>query len=154
MSFELTLSDVEDPQAEQAIVAGLRAYNDSKAGPGNNKPLSVTIRDAHGAVIGGLTGYTSRCWLFTHLFFVPEALRGQGLGTRILAMAEHEAAARGCVGAWLDTFEFQARGFYEKLGYTCFGEIADYPPGCSRFFMKKSLRSAATPSAASTAPSA
>jgi hypothetical protein len=45
--------------------------------------------------------------------------------------AEEEAAARGCHGAWLDTFEFQARGFYERLGYTCFAELGDYPVGSS-----------------------
>jgi hypothetical protein len=39
----------------------------------------------------------------------------------------------------LDTFEFQARGFYEHQGYTCFADLPDYPPGFSRFFMKKSL---------------
>ena len=144
MSYELTLTDVEDQDIEKAILAPLAEYNNSKAGPGNGRPLVITIRDVEGAVTGGLTGYTSRGWLFTHLFVVPEAIRGQGLGTRILTMAENEAISRGCLGAWLDTFEFQARGFYEKLGYTCFGEIQDYPPGFSRFFMKKSLRGAAS----------
>ena len=49
--------------------------------------------------------------------------------------AEAEAIRLGCVGVWLDTFSFQARGFYEKLGYTLFGTIDDYPPGESRFFL-------------------
>jgi hypothetical protein len=53
--------------------------------------------------------------------------------------AEQEAVARGCHSAWLDTFEFQARGFYERIGYVCFGNLADYPVGFSRFFMRKSL---------------
>jgi ribosomal protein S18 acetylase RimI-like enzyme len=55
-------------------------------------------------------------------------------------MAEAEAVRRKCVGAWLDTYSFQARGFYERLGYTVLGEIADYPPGHTRYFMKKSFR--------------
>jgi hypothetical protein len=53
--------------------------------------------------------------------------------------AEREAMARRCRNAWLDTFEFQARGFYERLGYSCFGELKDYPKGFSRYFMKKAL---------------
>ena len=56
-------------------------------------------------------------------------------GTR----AEAEAIRRGCLGAWLDTFSFQARGFYERLGYAVFGALADYPPGHDRFFMQKPL---------------
>ncbi|MGC6728099.1 hypothetical protein ACP0GO_26835, partial [Escherichia coli] len=40
---------------------------------------------------------------------------------------------------WLDTYSFQARGFYEKLGYTVFGTIDDFPPGHQRFFGRKRL---------------
>ena len=140
MSFQVTLTDIEDPEIDKAIAAPLIEYNNSKAGPGNGRALIITIRDASGLVTGGLSGHTSRRWLFIELFLVPEQLRGQGLGANIMRMAESEAIARDCIGAWVDTFEFQARGFYEKLGYTCFGEIKDYPPGFSRFFMKKQLR--------------
>jgi hypothetical protein len=56
-----------------------------------------------------------------------------------MSQAEREAIRRGCRGAWLDTFSFQARGFYERLGYTVFGTIAGCPPGHSRFFLKKDL---------------
>ena len=139
MHYDLTQTDVDDPEIERAISAPLVEYNNSKAGPGNGRPLVIAIRDASGTVIGGLCGNTSRRWLFTHLLLVPETLRGQGLGKKIMNMAEDEAVSRGCIGGWLDTFEFQARGFYEKLGYVCFGEIQDYPPGFSRFFMKKQL---------------
>jgi hypothetical protein len=45
--------------------------------------------------------------------------------------------ARGCVGAWLDTFSFQARGFYERLGYSLAGTIPDHPLGEARYFMIK-----------------
>ena len=55
--------------------------------------------------------------------------------------AEHEAIRRGCHSAWLDTYEFQARGFYERLGYSGFGQLDDYPPGFVRYFMKKALAS-------------
>jgi GNAT superfamily N-acetyltransferase len=72
--------------------------------------------------------------------FVPETLRGQGLGRELMRRAEEEAIARGCHASWLDTFQFQARGFYERLGYTCFGELSDYPPGFSRYFMQKMLK--------------
>jgi len=42
----------------------------------------------------------------------------------------------------LDTFEFQARGFYERIGSTCFGELNDYPVGSARYFMRKVLAAA------------
>jgi hypothetical protein len=66
--------------------------------------------------------------------------------------AEREALARGCKHAWLDTYEFQARGFYEKLGYRCFGELDDYPTGFSRYFMQKALNGPAPPVDLSSSP--
>jgi len=55
----------------------------------------------------------------------------------MLAQAEREALARGCRGAWLDTYSFQAREFYERQGYSVFGILDDYPPGQKRIFMQK-----------------
>ena len=77
--------------------------------------------------------------LHVDLLFVPEDLRRTGIGRRIMIDAEEEAIRRGCRGAWLDTYSFQARGFYERLGYAMFGTIENYPPGHSRFFLKKTF---------------
>jgi GNAT superfamily N-acetyltransferase len=44
-------------------------------------------------------------------------MQAPGRGERLLAAAEREAAARGCTSAFLDTFSFQAHGFYERCGY-------------------------------------
>jgi GNAT superfamily N-acetyltransferase len=55
-----------------------------------------------------------------------------------MAAAEEEGRRRGCTAVWLDTFEFQARPFYEKLGYSNFGTL-DYPAGFKRFFLQKAL---------------
>jgi len=139
MDFALDLSDVADDDVHQAILLPLRAYNASKAGTSKGRPLVIAVRDSAGAVLGGLWGSTSYEWLYIELLVVPETLRGQGLGRKIMTMAHDEAIARGCRGAWLDTFEFQARGFYEGLGYHVFGEIPDYPPGYSRFFLRKAF---------------
>ena len=90
-------------------------------------------------MVGGLWGRTAYEWLFVELLFVPESLRGRGVGAELMLRAEAEAIARGCHGAWLDTFAFQARRFYERLGYSCFGELNDYPVGSALYFMKKAL---------------
>ncbi len=140
MTHTLKLTSEIQDKERAAIVAQVVAYNNEQAGPGNGQSLFVLLHDERGALAGGLLGATSRGWLFVDHLVVPASFRGQGLGSKILAMAETEALARGCTDAWLNTFEFQARGFYEKIGYTCFGELPNYPTGYSRFFMKKSLR--------------
>jgi GNAT superfamily N-acetyltransferase len=133
------LTDAPEDAARAAIIRGLVAYNVDKTGISDHRPLAVLVHGEDGAVVGGLWGRTAYGWLFTELLYVPDSLRGTGLGRSLLLQAEAEAVTRGCHGAWLDTFSFQARPFYESLGYECFGEIGDYPRGSSRFFMKKAL---------------
>jgi GNAT superfamily N-acetyltransferase len=141
MSFTLRVTDVPDDTLRQGILEPLSAYNVARTGRSDYRPLVIAVEDADGRVIGGLWGRTVYDWLFVELLFVPEALRGRGVGTDLMKRAEDEALARGCHSAWLDTFEFQARGFYERLGYVCFGELPDYPAGFARYFMRKALRS-------------
>lgn len=143
MPYTITLTDSDDRRVHRAIEDRLVAFNASRAGPNQGRPLVVEVRDDTGEIVGGLWGYTSYGWLFTELFVLPEWLRGQGVGRTVLQRAEDEARVRGCHSAWLDTFEFQARGFYEKAGYECFGELPDYPHGYTRYFMRKSLATTA-----------
>jgi GNAT superfamily N-acetyltransferase len=92
-----------------------------------------------GQTQGGLWGKTVYDWLFVELLVVPEAYRGRGVGTQVLHRAEEIARERGCIGVWLDTYGFQAPGFYQKLGYQVFGTIDDHPRGSRRYFLQKRL---------------
>ena len=134
----------------EAILAGLLTFIRMEAGVVGT-PLAVLVRDEAGAVAGGLTGRTSAAWLFVELLWLPEKLRGTGLGTRVMMAAEAEAVRRGCMGAHLDTYDFQAPGFYRKLGYEVFGSIEDHPPGHTRFWMRKRFADPGTGTAASQA---
>lgn len=139
MNYTIRLTDQPDDATRRGVVEPLIAYNFEKTGRSDSRSLIIAIEDVKSHdVLGGLWGRTGYDWLFVELLVVPAALRGQGLGTELLQRAEREALERGCHSAWLDTFEFQARAFYERLGYTCFGELPNYPTG-SRYFMTKTL---------------
>jgi GNAT superfamily N-acetyltransferase len=139
MSPVLELSDTIDPALADVVGEGLNDFNDAVA-PNDRKPLAVIVRDpATGNILGGITGRTSLGLLFLDLVYLPEHLRGGGLGGRMLRMAEDEGAKRGCVAAVLYTISFQAPGFYERHGWRRFGEVACLPPGTSRIFMTKTL---------------
>jgi GNAT superfamily N-acetyltransferase len=139
MNFTIDLTDQADAADRLAIGRSLGAYNRQQTQTQDYRLLAVLLRDTAGEVVGGLWGNTAYGWLFVELLFVPEALRGRRIGTDLMQRAEAEARSRGCHGAWLDTFQFQARGFYERNGYSCFGELEDFPRGHARYFMKKSL---------------
>ena len=139
---------VVDPQLKADDIAAIRgplhAFNDSRVDSPDGH-FGVLIKDDAGHTIGGLAAQWYYNWMFIELLFVPEQLRGQDIGTRLMAEAETYAIANGMVGIWLDTFGFQARGFYEKLGYVVFGELPDYPGSHSRYFLQKRLDHPSTP---------
>jgi len=139
-TYEIILTDAPGTQAKTAIDEGLATYNVHHARIDDRRDLAVLIRDLRTAeILGGILGRTSLGLLFIDLVFIPVAMRGRGLGSRMLQMAEEEGRARGCINAVLYTISFQAPDFYAKHGWHEFGKVACHPPGTSRVFMTKAL---------------
>lgn len=134
-----TLELTEEPDASELAEVGkaLADFNAADVGPSGRRTLAILIRNDDGTVAGGLSGYTAWGWLYIQWLFVPEALRGQGLAGKMLQQAETEATARGCHGAWIDTFNPLALRAYKKQGFTVFGELPDFPAGRIRAFLHK-----------------
>lgn len=138
------MSDIEivhddqpgDPQVGR-VVAGLVRHNDEHGEPEDWRRMAFFVRGPDQEIHGGLLGHTHWGWLYVSHLWVDEAVRGQGFGAELLRRSEVEALRRGCRAAHLDTFSFQARGFYESHGYQVFGSLADFPPGHTRYFMRK-----------------
>lgn len=96
------------------------------APPSTLATLGVFIRDT-GTIVAGLSAETYCGWLYINYLWLRDDLRGRGIGRELIARAEARALERDCHSAWLDTFSFQARGFYEKPGYEEFGTVDDPP---------------------------
>ncbi len=139
MTASIIVAANADSADREVIASGIRAFNESRAGSSQASPLAVLLKDDSGQTVGGLWGRTSFGWLFVELLFVPEALRGRRYGVRLLDAAEHATRARNCHAVWLDTYDFQAVPFYERLGYREFGRLEDYPRGHTRHFLRKDL---------------
>ena len=129
--------DQDIPGSRDSILQLLIDYNLRSGPPPNFKLLGILLKDEAGQTIGGLWGRSAYEWLFVELLFVPEQLRGQGLGTSLIRQAEEIARERNCTGVWLDTFDFQALPFYQKLGYALFGELKDHPRGISQYWLQR-----------------
>jgi GNAT superfamily N-acetyltransferase len=142
---EILLTDDPSDAAWNVIDDGLAGHGVEQAGYWNSRPIGVLVRGLagggapEGEIVGGLVGRTSLGLLFIDLVYLPAELRGAGLGSRILRMAEEEAVRRGCCGAVLYTINFQAPGFYERHGWREFGRVPCQPAGTSRVFMTKTF---------------
>lgn len=126
----------------QAVNSGLYAYNDRFAGPMENAILTIAARDAGNTLLGGLVAGLQPGWKWMHVdrLWIDERYRRAGIGRLLLEAAEEEAQKQGCLHVGTSTFEFQARGFYEKQGYAVYGVQEDYPVGHRKFLLRKALR--------------
>jgi GNAT superfamily N-acetyltransferase len=143
---EITFVARPEAGLRDAILKPLLDYNTSKVGVRELFHFAFFVRSSDeilggpilgSPILGGLWARSFFDWTFVELLVVPETMRGQGLGTKLLAQAEAVAREHKCVGIYLDTFSFQARGFYEKHGYGLFGTLENYPDDEKRFFLSK-----------------
>ena len=138
----ISLESVPSTETKRALFDELFHANVERTGDGKIVPLCVVARDTENALVGGIYGEMYWGWLNVLVLWVTPASRGKGLGTRLLARIEAEAFAKGCHGAYLDTFTFQDPSLYLRTGYEIFGTLADFPTGHSRHFVRKSLHAA------------
>lgn len=142
---EVTLSPEVSPEERATIVDGLVTYNAQHGYPWPWQDLEFVLRDAHGRIIGGMLAETNAGWCFLKGLWVDAAHRRQGHGRRLVEATESAARSRGCIGVYLDTYSFQARPFYERLGYSVFGVLPEMPPGGARYYLAKRLDQPLTP---------
>ncbi|MEV0258676.1 GNAT family N-acetyltransferase [Streptomyces sp. NPDC050732] len=103
-------------------------------------PLGVWALDGAGGLAAGLAAHTWARWLHVNYLWVDDRHRGAGLGSRLLAEAERVAREdRGCLNSRVETWDFQAPGFYRNQGYELVGVIPDYPEGVKEFTLTKRL---------------
>ncbi len=133
--------DTPDVATFEAIYRALVETCQSTTGPLRSRLVVLPIHDDAGAVVGGLWGHTLFQWLSIEMLVVPEPLRNRGIGSALVILAENEARARGCIGAYVDAFSFQAAPFYRKLGFSVFGVLENFPPGHDRLYFSKTFAS-------------
>jgi GNAT superfamily N-acetyltransferase len=137
------LQIVVEPHAsdhlKQVVQDGLALYNVAVTGLTDYHPLVIFLKDAHGEILGGVLGHIWGQWLHITILWLAEPVRGHGYGRQLLVAAETYARERGCRHVKLETFSFQARPFYEKLGYEVFATLEDCPVGHREYFLRKPL---------------
>ena len=118
---------------------GLVKFNREQAGPLRYKRTVLSVRDGKGRLLGGLILQSYWRESYIELLWLSARARRAGLGSRLIKEAERRARRRGSRLIHLNTFSFQAPGFYEKQGYQRFGRMSGSPKGESRHFYVKRL---------------
>ena len=131
----------DDMTEEEALFVrqGLAEFATRFTEPRNYREFSFVLRNESGDTSGGIMGNTIWDWLRIDVLWVPDELRGKRYGHRLLERAEELARSRDCKFAMIDTFEFEARDFYEAHGYVVQSQTDDFPTGHTHYHLTKVL---------------
>ena len=129
------------PSAEELDFMDDRLYehNSAQTGQDDGQLFGFFIRNDQQEIVAGLSGWTWAQACQIQNLWVHSSLRGQGYGEHLLEAAELEARARGCKVIFLESYSFQAPGFYQKHGYELAWQLDDFPPGHQNNFLVKRL---------------
>lgn len=140
--MKIKVTDEIHQESHDRIIKLLIEYNLSKTEEFRNeinKPIEIIARDERNEIIGGLYGRSIWGTLEVKTFVVKPENRNKGIGRKLIIEAEKEAKNRNCRFISLDTFSFQAPGFYEKLGFEKIGTETDFPKGFEKYYYRKKI---------------
>lgn len=125
----------------EGIEDRLYRFNVQRTGYDDGELLAFVAELAE-EMIGAVAGYSWGGICELRQVWIHEDHRGRGLGVELMGEAVREARARGCADIFLTTYDFQAPGFYARLGFRAVAEIHDKPVGHTEFVMRLSLAGA------------
>jgi len=135
---DLDVENDPDPRDLEFLETQIRREASTAMGLGDEAELAIFVRDA-GRIVAGISGWTWGDCCELQSLWVEPSLRGRWLGTRLLAAAEAEAAARGCSQTVHFTYAFQAGRLYERSGYELAGRVEGFPSGTDVLWYRKRL---------------
>ncbi len=135
--LELVFDPLPGEALTRFVTESLASYNIAATAQESWYPVGFFLRTGRGEWLSGLLGNLWGGWLHVSHLWVAAPVRRNGNGTRLLQAAERYATERGCLAATLETHSYEARPFYEKLGYQVFAALEDYPPGHTKFYLRK-----------------
>ncbi|GAA4474311.1 GNAT family N-acetyltransferase [Gluconacetobacter asukensis] len=138
---DTTIRITDQPTAEEcaAVLNTLRRFTRATVPVLDNQDFAALVSMDGDTIVGGLIASSRWGGFHIEMLALPDIMRGKGLGSHLLTLAEEEARRRACHHMWLDTQAFQARQFYERHGFAVFGQIDGPAPYYPRYFMQKVL---------------
>jgi ribosomal protein S18 acetylase RimI-like enzyme len=137
--WAIRITDRADDRDVAELREAVESYNVERTGYDDGRSLSCFLRDPDGRLQAGLDGFTWGGYAKVEFLWVDEALRGRGLGRRLMEAAIEEARTRGCDVIVVDTHTFQAPGLYRRLGFVEVGRTDGTPLGWGQVYFSMPL---------------
>lgn len=117
MKYKITEEPNPRHDDVQVLGDGITAYAFQKRG---HKPIeffAFFIRDENNQIFGGCSCCNLYGCLYIDQLWIEESLRGKGYGTQLIMSAEKLGRELGCKFSAVNTMDWEALVFYNKLGY-------------------------------------
>lgn len=137
--FKLIVDYTPSATDNAVLKEGIIEFNAKVLGT-RDKEFSVFLKDESGKVFGGILAFVDTESIYIDTLWIEEEIRKQGYGSKLLDLAEQEAIKQGCLFSTLDTWDFQAEGFYLKHGYERLGEVKNFWLGHSKITLRKKFK--------------
>lgn len=127
----------------QTLSKGIGAFNQDylpdEVGFEKDTKFVVLAKDKDGNTLGGIRANAFWNYCIIELLWLSEDCRGLGTGSQLIKATEKFAKEHGFNYIRTETLSFQAKPFYEKLGFKVFGELPDYPKGHTTYCLVKAI---------------
>lgn len=137
--YQIIYSAVLKPEEDDILFNGLNDEALKVKGLEPIKTFAFLIKNEKNEVVGGVKGVTYYGCLFTDTLWISAELRGKGWGTKLMQAVENLGRERNCTFSTLSTMDWEARPFYEKLGYQLEFMREGYEKNSKMYFMRKNL---------------
>lgn len=137
--LQVLVDETNDERINNTIKQGVLAFNQPYFGVQEAKPFTIYIIDDNKSILCGLYGCHFDKYIRVDMTWVDESYRKKGFGKKLFQKLDEYARQKHCKYIQLDTFDFQAKPFYEKMGFECIGTIPKWVEGYDCHFMRKTL---------------
>jgi ribosomal protein S18 acetylase RimI-like enzyme len=144
MTYQLIFENNPLPEDIQILGDAIMKQATEKKGFNPLDFFAFFIRDKQNTIVGGCNGNTLYGCLYIDQVWVGEALRNQGFGTQLMDAAVQYGKDKECTFAAVNTMDWEALGFYHKLGFTVEFERHGLLNDSVFYFLRKELSEATT----------
>ncbi|WP_375319313.1 GNAT family N-acetyltransferase [Candidatus Tisiphia endosymbiont of Oplodontha viridula] len=132
-------ADDMDAQYSKIMQDGLDELAKNKKGLDAVQSFSFSCFDKDKNFVAGVKGVLMYGCLYVGTLWVSEDFRGQNYGTLLMSKAENLARERNCKFMTLNTTDWQARPFYEKLGFKLEFVRSGHDKDSEAYYLRKDL---------------
>lgn len=142
MNYKILQEENPDPNDVQVLGDGIIAYAKQKKGMTAINVFAFFIRDENDQIVGGCKGDILYGCMFVSDLWVSEGLRNKGYGSKLMDAAEQYGKGKGCLFAAVNTMDWEALGFYKKLGFYVEFERHGFEKNSIFYFLRKDFNNA------------